>query len=58
MTSPADATASREPTVGDDGLAHGAVKTLVLDYLDVGAMGRFFDAKKHGDLPKTGHHRI
>jgi hypothetical protein len=33
-------------------LAHGAVETLVLDYLDVGAMARFFDAKKHGDLQK------
>ena len=40
------------PQIGDDGLAHGAVKTLVLDYLDVGAMGRFFDAEKHGDLQK------
>ena len=40
------------PQIGDDGLAHGAVKTLVLDYLHVGAMGRFFDAEKHGDLQK------
>ena len=40
------------PQIGDDGLAHGAVETLVLDYLDVSAMARFFDAKKHGDLQK------
>src|SRR6202035_4466824 len=40
------------PQIGDDGLAHGAVETRVLDYLDVSAMARFFDAKKHGDLQK------
>ena len=47
-----DAMRSSARPDGDDGLAHGAVETPVLDYLDVGAMARFFDAKKHGDLQK------
>ena len=42
---------SARPRLAMTDSAHGAVETLVLDYLDVGAMAGFFDVK-HGDLQK------